>query len=57
MVTLLANEINAKDRDVTGPTEQVEIMFPLRIKLLKCHFDQIIIFFFSLDFKTMLTKH
>ena len=34
MVTLLANEINAKDRDVTGPTEQVEIMFPLRIKLL-----------------------
>ena len=30
----LANEINATDRDVTGPTEQVEIMFPLRIKIL-----------------------
>ena len=25
--------------------------------LLKCHFDQKIFFFFSLDFKTMLTKH
>ena len=28
----LANEINATDRDVTGPTEQVEIMFPLKDK-------------------------
>ena len=34
MATFLANEINATDRDVTGPTEQVQIMFPLRIKIL-----------------------
>ena len=33
MATFLANEINATDRDVTGPTEQVQIMFPLRIKM------------------------
>ena len=30
MATFLANEINATERDVTGPTEQVQIMFPLR---------------------------
>ena len=30
MATFLANEINATDRDVTDPTEQVLIMFPLR---------------------------
>ena len=34
MALFLANEINATDRDVTGPTEQVQIMFPLRIKIL-----------------------
>ena len=28
MATFLANEINAIDRDVTVPTEQVQIMFP-----------------------------
>ena len=28
MATFLSNEINATDRDVTGPTEQVQIMFP-----------------------------
>ena len=28
----LANEINATGRDVTGPTEQVQIMFPLKDK-------------------------
>ena len=28
----LATEINATDRDVTGPTEQVQIMFPLKDK-------------------------
>ena len=32
MATFLANEINATDRDVTGPTEQVLIMFPLKYK-------------------------
>ena len=30
MATFLANEINATDRDVTGPTEQVQIMFVLK---------------------------
>ena len=32
MATFLANEINATDRDVTGPTERVQIMFPLKDK-------------------------
>ena len=32
MATFLANEINATDRDVTGQTEQVQIMFPLKDK-------------------------
>ena len=32
MVIFLANEKNATDRDVTGPTEQVQIMFPLKDK-------------------------
>ena len=32
MATFLANEINATDRDVTGPTEEVQINFPLRDK-------------------------
>ena len=27
MATFLANEVNATDRDVTGPIEQVQIMF------------------------------
>ena len=34
MATFLANEIIATDRDVTGPTEQVQIMFPLKYKIL-----------------------
>ena len=32
MATFLANEINTTDRDVTGPLEQVQIMFPLKDK-------------------------
>ena len=32
MATFLANEINATDRDITGPTEQVQIMFSLKNK-------------------------
>ena len=32
MATFLENEINAKDIDVTGPTEQVQIMFSLKDK-------------------------
>ena len=30
MATFLANEVNATDRDVTGPTEQVQIMCPVK---------------------------
>ena len=33
MATFLANEINATDTDVTGATEQVQIMFPLLINV------------------------
>ena len=32
MATFLANELNATDRDVTVPTEQVQIMFSLKDK-------------------------
>ena len=32
MATFLANEMNATDRGVTGLTEQVQIMFPLKDK-------------------------
>ena len=32
MATFFANEINATDREVTGPKEQVQIMFPLKDK-------------------------
>ena len=32
MATFLTNEINATDRDVMVPTEQVQIMFPLKDK-------------------------
>ena len=32
MATFLANEINATEGDVTGPTEQVQIIFPLKDK-------------------------
>ena len=36
MATFLANEINATDRYVTGPTTQVQIMFPLKDKNINC---------------------
>ena len=32
MANVLSNEINATERDVTGLTEQVQIMFPLKDK-------------------------
>ena len=32
MATFLENEINATEIDVTAPTEQVQIMFPLKDK-------------------------
>ena len=34
MATVLTNKINATDRDVTGPTEQGQITFPLKDKKL-----------------------
>ena len=34
MATFLATEINATDRDVKIPTEQVQIMFPFKTKKL-----------------------
>ena len=32
MATFSANQINATDRDVTDPTERVQILFPLKDK-------------------------
>ena len=32
MATFLANEVNATDRDVTGPSEQVQIMCSVKDK-------------------------
>ena len=32
MATFLANKIKVTGRDVTGPAEQVQIMFPLKDK-------------------------
>ena len=34
MATFLASEINATGRDVTGPIEQVQIMFPVKDKII-----------------------
>ena len=42
MATFLANEINTTDRDVAGPTEQVQIMFPLRwLKTVSSNFQDV----------------
>ena len=35
MATFLANEINATDSDIMGPTEQIQIMFPLKDKIMQ----------------------
>jgi len=32
MATFLANEINTTERDITGPTPHVQIVFPLKDK-------------------------
>ena len=32
MATFLANEMHVTTKDVMGPAEQVQIMFPLKIK-------------------------
>ena len=31
MATFLADEVNTTERDITGPTPHVHIMFPLRV--------------------------
>ena len=33
--TFLVNEISATERDITVPTEQVQIMFPLKYKIMQ----------------------
>ena len=41
MATLLANEINATERDITGPTEQVQIMLYNKGAYLKTFFSDV----------------
>ena len=45
MATFLANEINVTDRGVTGPTEQVQIMFHLKDKILTNNARHLKLFF------------
>ena len=35
MATFLANEINTTERDITGPTPHVQIMFPIKDKKMQ----------------------
>ena len=49
MVTFLVNEINATDRDVTGPTEQVQIMLPLKDKNIVNNARYLKSFFWDVD--------
>ena len=50
MATFLANEINATDRDVTGRTEQVQIMFFFYwIKILNNNAAYLKPFFWDVD--------
>ena len=35
MATFLANEINTTERDITGPTPHVQIVFPLKDKRMQ----------------------
>ena len=35
MATFLANEINTRERDIMDPTEQVQIMFPLKDRIMQ----------------------
>ena len=42
MATFLANEINATDRDVTGPLEQVQIMFPIKDKNISYYYPTLL---------------
>ena len=37
MATFLANEIYATDREITGPKEEVQIIFPLKDKNINCY--------------------
>ena len=49
MATFLVNEVNATDRDVTGPIEQVQIMFLQRIKILINNAGYLKLFFRDVD--------
>ena len=49
MATFIANEINATDRDETCPTEQVQIVFPLKGKILFNNFRYLKPFFWDVD--------
>ena len=49
MATFLANEINATERDLTGPTGKVQIMFPSRIKILINNAGYLKPFFWDVD--------
>ena len=49
MATFLANEINATDRDVTVSTEQVQIIFPLKDKILINNARYLKPFFWEVD--------
>ena len=35
MATILANEINTTERDITGPTPHIQIMLPLKDKKMQ----------------------
>jgi len=35
MAIFLANEINTRERDITGPTPHVQIVFPLKDKKMQ----------------------
>ena len=39
MASFLANEINTTERDITGPTPHVQIMFVSRIKKCRVYED------------------
>ena len=57
MTTFLANEINATDREVTGPIEQVQIMFPLKDKNINYYYSFKIFPRFGLVETTRIIHH
>ena len=55
-VTYAMHELFARGTYSRGSLATVQNAFP-RVRTLKCYYDQIIYSYFSLNFKTMLTKH